>query len=144
MLEVVEIQNSLETFGDTITLDSVDRHKRRFVMTSDAGVDFLLNLSHARLLRQDEGLVLTNGLVVKVVAKSEALLRITSPDTKSLIMLAWQIGNRHLPAQINNDSIYIRSDPIIRDMIIQLGGQIEDIDAPFNPEGGAYEHIHTA
>jgi len=111
-------------------------------MRSDTGVEFLLDLKHARLLRQGEGLKLSNGKVIKVVSKNEPLFKITAQSTNHLTKLAWQLGNRHLAAQINEDSIIIRRDHVIKDMIQKLGGTVSEIQAPFEPEGGAYNHKH--
>jgi urease accessory protein len=58
--------------------------------------------------------------------------------------LAWQIGNRHLAAEITETAIRLRSDHVIRDMLIGLGATVEDIEAPFDPEGGAYGGTHAS
>jgi urease accessory protein len=66
-------------------------------------------------------------------------------DARHLTVLAWQIGNRHLPAQILEDRILIRRDHVIADMLKGLGATVTEITAPFDPEGGAYgdpQHGH--
>ena len=111
-------------------------------MTSDAGLIFLLDLPEARLLVEGDVLTLSDGTNIKVKAKSEPLLKITAKNHQHLVRLAWQIGNRHLPAQIVDDHILIRRDHVIADMLTGLGAVVEEVVAPFNPEGGAY-HAHS-
>ncbi len=56
--------------------------------------------------------------------------------------IAWHLGNRHLPVQVLSDSIRIRFDHVILEMLQGLGGKTELRDAPFHPENGAYAHEH--
>lgn len=122
----------------TITLDETARHRRRWKMVSDNGIEFLLDLAEARLLRHGDGLVLDDGRVIEVCAEPEPLLEVRGDDARHLLSLAWQIGNRHLAAQILEDRILIRRDHVIRAMLEGLGASVTEIDAPFDPEGGAY------
>lgn len=124
--------------ADTITLDETARHRRRMRMTSDSGIEFLLDLAEARLLRHGDGLVLDDGRVIVVRAEPEDLMEVRGRDARHLLALAWQIGNRHLAAQILPDRILVRRDHVIRDMLEGLGATVTDTRAPFDPEGGAY------
>lgn len=124
--------------ADTITLDETARHRRRMKMLSDHGIAFLLDLPQARLLRHGEGLVLEDGRVIEVRAAPEPLYEVRGRNEKHLLQLAWQLGNRHLPAQITAGSIRIRADRVIKTMLSGLGATVTEISAPFDPEGGAY------
>ncbi len=128
---------------DTITLDKTARHRRRIKLTSDNGIEFLLDLPKARLLRHKEGLLLNDGTHIEIVAKAEKLLEIIGKDQKHLLTLVWQIGNRHLAAQIEGNRILIRVDDVIRNMLEQLGAEVREVEEPFNPEGGAYGDAHN-
>lgn len=128
--------------ADTITLDETARHRRRIKLTSDNGIAFMLDLPEARLLRHGEGLVLSDGRVIEVRAAPERLMEVRGHDTRHLLALAWQIGNRHLAAQIEPERILIRHDHVIRDMLEGLGATVIEIDASFDPEGGAYGDKH--
>ncbi|WP_018689535.1 urease accessory protein UreE [Ahrensia kielensis] len=128
--------------ADTITLDETARHRRRVKMTSDNGIEFLLDLPEAKLLHHGEGLVLDDGRVIEVRAEPENLLEVRGRDTRHLLALGWQIGNRHLAAQIESDRIFIRQDHVIKEMLIGLGATVVEIRAPFDPEGGAYGDVH--
>lgn len=129
--------------ADTITLDETDRHRRRMKMTSDGGTAFLLDLPEARLLKHGEGLKLSDGRVIEVQATPEALYEITGRNARHLLALTWQIGNRHLAAEITETNVRIRQDRVIKDMLEGLGATVEEIEAPFNPEGGAYGAAHS-
>ncbi|MBP0614260.1 urease accessory protein UreE [Jiella mangrovi] len=128
--------------ADTITLDETSRHRRRMAMVSDGGIAFLLDLSEATLLRDGDAILLDNGQRILVKAKPEPLYEIRGRDTAHLVALAWQLGNRHLAAQIFEDRLVIRQDPVIRSMVEGLGGDVREIEAAFDPEGGAYHSHH--
>ncbi len=128
--------------ADAITLDETARHRRRIKMVSDGGIEFLLDLPEARLLRHGDGLVLDDGRIVEVRAESEKLFEVRGSNARHLLALAWQIGNRHLAAQIEEDRILIRRDHVIRQMLEGLGADVIEIDSPFGPEGGAYGGAH--
>jgi urease accessory protein len=76
-----------------------------------------------------------------VLAAEEQLHEIRANDAEHLIRLAWHLGNRHLPAQLEQSRILIKRDHVIRDMLVRLGAQVTDISEPFFPEHGAY-HSH--
>ena len=144
MLTATEIIDHCHDPADTITLDETARHRRRIALTSDGGIEFLLNLPKATLLRHRQGLVLSDGQVIEVQAAPEDLYEVSGRDGQHLLSLAWQIGNRHLAAQIEGERLLIRRDPVIREMLVGLGAQVQDISAPFDPEGGAYGDAHSS
>jgi urease accessory protein len=130
---------------DTVVLDFDDRHRRRMAMTGTRGLEFLLDLEHAVALRGGDALVLEDGRLVEVVAAPEPLLEIRGRDPHHLIRVAWHLGNRHLPTQIMAKALRIRRDHVIEAMVTGLGARVVEIEAPFDPEGGAYAdagHAH--
>ncbi|MDQ0315082.1 urease accessory protein UreE [Amorphus orientalis] len=130
--------------ADTVTLDFDGRHRRRIALTGNGGLAFLLDLPQAVALKSGDGLLLDDGRVVAVEAAPEPLTEVTAGDPHHLLRLAWHLGNRHLPAMIEDGRILIRRDHVISDMVRGLGGAVRDIDAPFDPEGGAYGgHSHS-
>jgi urease accessory protein len=126
--------------ADTITLDEAQRHRRRMAMVSDNGIAFLLDLDEARQLREGDGIVLDDGRVLRVVAKPEPLYAVRGQNAEHLIALAWHLGNRHAPAQVLADHLLIRREPVLRDMALGLDASVEEVEAPFDPQGGAYGH----
>jgi urease accessory protein len=132
--------------SDTVVLDFDDRHRRRMAMTGTRGLEFLLDLEAAVALRGGDALVLEDGRLVEVVAAPEPLLEIRGSDPFQLVRLAWHLGNRHLPTQIMGKGLRIRRDHVIEEMVKGLGARVIEIEAPFDPEGGAYAtgHAHQA
>lgn len=125
---------------DVAVLDYDDRHRRRLAMKGERGVEFLLDLPEAIALRNGDGLVLDDGRMVEVRAKSEPLLVVRAKDTTQLARLAWHLGNRHVPAAIETGRILIRPDHVLAEMLLGLGAEVYAIEGPFDPEGGAYAH----
>jgi urease accessory protein len=124
--------------ADTVVLDFDDRHRRRMAMTGTRGLEFLLDLENAVALRGGDALVLEDGRLVEVVAAPEPLIEIRGSDPQHLVRLAWHLGNRHLPTQIMAKGLRIRRDHVIEAMVKGLGARVIEIEAPFDPEGGAY------
>ena len=124
--------------ADTIVLDFDDRHRRRMAMTGTRGLEFLLDLENAVALRGGDALVLDDGRLIEVVAAPEPLLEIRVADPHHLVRVAWHLGNRHLPTQIVGKGLRIRRDHVIEAMVKGLGARVIEIEAPFDPEGGAY------
>jgi urease accessory protein len=133
--------------ADTIVLDFDDRHRRRTAMIGTRGLEFLLDLENAVALRGGDALVLDDGRLIEVVAAPEPLLEIRVADPHHLVRVAWHLGNRHLPTQIVGKGLRIRRDHVIEAMVKGLGARVIEIEAPFDPEGGAYAgggHGHAA
>src|SRR5437667_7487601 len=132
--------------ADTVVLDFDDRHRRRIAMTGTHGLEFLLDLENAVALRGGDALVLEDGRLIEVVAAPEPLLEIRGQDPHHLVRVAWHLGNRHLPTQIMPKGLRIRRDHVIEAMVKGLGARVIEIEAPFDPEGGAYasSHAHAA
>ena len=124
--------------ADTVVLGFDDRHRRRMAMTGTRGLEFLLDLKEAVALRGGDALVLEDGRLVEVVAAPEPLMEIRGTDPQHLVRVAWHLGNRHLPTQIVGKGLRIRRDHVIEEMVRGLGARVVAIEAPFDPEGGAY------
>jgi urease accessory protein len=124
-------------FVDRVILAADDRHRRRLVMTGEAGTRFLLDLPQTAMLRDGDGLVLDDGSIVRVVGKPEPLVEIAAPAADRL-RIAWHIGNRHIEMQVVGDKLRIRRDHVIEAMLAGLGANLTPIEAPFDPEQGAY------
>lgn len=136
--QVLGLYHWKEPAADTVVLDFDDRHRRRLAMTGTRGLAFLLDLDQAVALRGGDALVLDDGRLVEVVAAAEPLLEIRGADPQHLVRIAWHLGNRHLPTQIVAKGLRIRRDHVIAAMVEGLGAKVIEIEAPFDPEGGAY------
>jgi urease accessory protein len=125
---------------DAVALDAHDRHRRRVVLSGERGTKFLLELPQATALRDGDGLVLDDGTIVRVIGRPEPLIEIAAANGHDLARLAWHIGNRHLDVQIVDGRLRIRRDHVIEDMLRGLGARLTPVEAPFDPERGAYDH----
>lgn len=123
-----------------VCLDYDARFMRRKVLPLVAGGTVLVDLPKTTSLNQGGALILEDGREITVSAAEEPLLQVRGP---SLHRLAWHIGNRHTPCQIEEDRLLIQRDHVIRHMLERLGADITEIVAPFTPEGGAYGHGRT-
>ena len=138
-----------ETAVDTVTLAYLDRHRRRIRLVADSGETFLLDLPRAQHLADGDGLELAEGGYIAVRAAPERVLEIAADDAVGLLRIAWHLGNRHLPLQVVGEALRIRDDLVIAEMVAGLGGRLTRLEAPFDPETGAYtasggthEHHH--
>jgi urease accessory protein len=122
---------------DQVLIDYDRRFRRRIVLTTTYGAEILIDLPQAVRLKDGDGLDTGSG-IVRVRAKPEPLMEIHAHDEADLIRIAWHLGNRHLPVQLLGDRIRIRTDHVIGEMVEHLGGHVEPIEAPFDPESGAY------
>lgn len=126
--------------ADICELDYTQRFIRRKRQTTTSGMPFLIDLGQTTSLDHGDRLELDDGRFVEIRAAHETLYKVTGPD---LVRLAWHIGNRHTPCQINADHLQIQADPVIGHMLEHLGATVTEITAAFKPEGGAYGHGRT-
>lgn len=126
---------------DQVLVDFDRRHRRRILLATERGGEVLLDLPQAVRLRHGDGLVVEGG-VVRVVARPEPLAEIHGHDEGEMVRIAWHLGNRHLPVQLVGERIRIRRDHVIEEMVELLGGHVDIIEAPFDPEAGAYAGGH--
>jgi urease accessory protein len=85
-------------------------------------------------------LITTDGQEIVIQAAPEPLLEVTGD---SLHRIAWHIGNRHTPCQIEEVRLLIQRDHVIKDMLEKIGATVAEVVEPFTPEGGAYGHGRT-
>ena len=133
----------VEEVVDNITLDHVARHRRRMAMTGDGGLSFLLDLEKATVLDEGDAIRLEDGRLVAVKAAPERLVEIRTESPLSLMKVAWHLGNRHVPAELTADAIYIAEDHVLVEMARGLGASTFVVERPFRPERGAYDDSHS-
>ncbi|MFK7836148.1 MAG: urease accessory protein UreE [Sulfitobacter sp.] len=126
--------------AEKCALDYAERFLRRKRLETTAGTAFLVDLPQTQSLDDGDALELADGRLIQITAAKEALFKVTGQD---LVRLAWHVGNRHTPCQINMDHLLIQADPVIGHMLEHLGATLEAVTAPFTPEGGAYGHGRT-
>jgi len=127
-----------ETAIDRVRLTFDERNRRRLRYVALGGTEFVLDLPRATVMHDGDGLKLENGQIIAVEAAPETLAEVTAPDLHTLLRLAWHIGNRHLPAELQPSRILIRDDHVIVHMLQGLGATVRRLEATFTPEPGAY------
>jgi len=141
MIRAIKCETGGARFGlidDEVVLDFETRWRRRIAMTGSGGLAFLLDLEKPTRLADGDTLVLEDGRRVRVRAAAEPLAEIRCDDLRHLVRVAWHLGNRHLPTMLDGERLLIRQDHVIEEMARGLGARVSRIEAPFNPEGGAY------
>lgn len=128
---------------DTLTLDHDDRNRRRLALKGDGGLDILLDLDKPTALGDGDAVKLEDGRLVLIKAAPQSLLEIRAENPLRLMRVAWHIGNRHTPAEITADAIYIENDHVLAEMVRGQGCAMNAVTRPFQPERGAYDHDHA-
>ena len=124
---------------DTVVLDYDGRLIRRRRLVTTLGKSFMVDLESLTNLDDHWGFELSDGTTVQVRPAPEDLVEVTG----NLARLAWHIGNRHTPCQIEPDRLLIRRDHVIEGMLTLQGATLRMVSEPFTPEGGAYGHGRT-
>jgi urease accessory protein len=123
---------------DTVILDYAQRSAQKATFTGIKGGTIEIDLHQPARLRTDDLLVLEDGSLVEVVAAPEPLIEARAADLAALARLAWHLGDRHVPVQVLPNRIRARRDDAIESLLASLGTKAAVIEAPFEPEGGAY------
>lgn len=128
----------------TLALTATDRTRSRHrVETPDNRVVYL-RLPRGTVLRDGDLLQTETGdRLVRVTAKPEPVLNVTSQRSLDLLRAAYHLGNRHVPLEITPSYLRLESDPVLKAMLAQMGLEVTEAVLPFQPEMGAYGHHHT-
>ncbi|HEX2510121.1 MAG TPA: urease accessory protein UreE [Microvirga sp.] len=125
---------------DTVTLDHEGRNRRRVALTGDKGLAFLLDLDKATVLNDGDAVKLEDGRLVQVRAAPQRLLELRAENPLRLLKVAYHVGNRHAPAEVTAEAIYIEEDHVLAEMARGQGCTVTAVMRSFQPERGAYEH----
>ena len=124
--------------ADTVILDYAQRSTNNASVTGVKGGAYEIALHEASRLRTDDLLELDDGRLIEVVAAPEALLEARAADLPALARLAWHLGDRHVAVQVLPNRIRVKRDEAVETLLKALGAKLTTIEAPFEPEGGAY------
>lgn len=127
------------TATETISLTYDARLLRRKRLVTDSGTAFHIDLPETVSLNQGDCFQFEDNNLIAVKAAPEPLLEVKG----DLPRLAWHIGNRHTPCQVEADRLLIQTDHVLADMLSHLGAEVKEVTEPFTPEGGAYGHGRT-
>ncbi|MBC6478133.1 MAG: urease accessory protein UreE [Hormoscilla sp. GM7CHS1pb] len=102
-----------------------------------------LRLPRGTVLRDGDLLQTETGdRLVRVTAKPEPVLNVTSQRSLDLLRAAYHLGNRHVPLEVTPTYLRLESDLVLKTMLAQMGLEVTEAVLPFQPETGAYGHHH--
>jgi urease accessory protein len=136
---------------DTLLLDYSQRERPQGSHTALRGAQIEMALTGGARLRTDDRLVLDDDTLIEIVAQPEPLYELRASHSSELARMAWMLGDRHLPVDITERRLRVRRDPVVETMLGSSGVRMTPIEAPFEPEGGAYspgtaaashDHVH--
>jgi urease accessory protein len=124
---------------ETLKLPFDQRQKSRLRATLESGEEVGLILPRGTIMRGGDVVKTQDGRDVQVVAAPEKLLHI---EAASLARVAYHLGNRHVPVQVGDGFLRISEDHVLEEMLHKLGARVSRVEAPFEPEAGAYGGGH--
>lgn len=135
--------------ADTLLLDYDQRRAPGGILTGLKGTQVEIAIAQSESLATDDCLVLNDGRLIEIVARPEPLLEVRAADAAAMARLAWHLGDRHIPAELHERRLRVRHDAAIEKLLASLDAKATPIEAPFEPEGGAYSvgqghHHHGA
>jgi urease accessory protein len=118
------------------------RQKSRLRTQLVSGEEVALMLPRGEILRGGDRLQASDGRVIEVLAAPEQVLHVECATPTELARAAYHLGNRHVPVQVGDGFLRLIADHVLEQMLRGLGARIEHIEAPFEPEAGAYGGGH--
>jgi urease accessory protein len=118
-----------------------ERQKSRLRAKLESGEEVALVLPRGNVLRGGDVVKTTDGRAIEIVAAPEKLLHI---ESSSLAKMAYHLGNRHVAVQVGDGFLRIAEDHVLEEMLRRLGARVSHVEAPFEPEAGAYGDHHHA
>lgn len=141
-MEPIRLTERLDHYhepGVVLTLPFDVRQKSRFRARLDDGRDVAVQLPRGGILRGGDLLTGPDGDIVIVQAAPEAVSTCFHADARMLARAAYHLGNRHVPLQVGDTWVRYRADHVLDGMAVALELRVFREDAPFEPEGGAFD-----
>lgn len=128
---------------DTLLLDYEQRQRPQGSHTALRGVQIEMALAQLVRLQTDDRLILDDDTLIEIVARPEPLYEVRAANPSDLARIAWMLGDRHLPVDISERRLRVKRDPAVSALLSDAAVRIIAIDAPFEPEGGAYAGVQS-
>ena len=128
---------------DRVRMTFAERARARLVVRLDSGVEAALALPRGAALRHGDRLLASDGRIVEVIAAPEPLLHVEAADPAVLARAAYHLGNRHVAVELGTGRLRVAQDAVLERLLRGLGLEPVPVDAPFEPEGGAYGQAHV-
>ncbi len=147
MLEAFEVLNDKSSGVELeLILTFDERKKSRYLATTTCGQELGWFIERGAVLSHGDILKCKNGTLVKILAAEEDVSEVSSDDFHLLMRVAYHLGNRHVPLQVEKSFLRYQQDHVLDEMVRGLGAEISHENQPFNPESGAYaggnQHSH--
>lgn len=130
-----------------LVLTFQQREKSRLKAQLSNGEEVGLFMERGTVLKAGDVLVSEHGEKIQVVAADETVSTVTADNAHRLLRIAYHLGNRHVPLQVEPQWLRYRHDHVLDDMVRLLGGTVTVETAPIQPESGAYggghQHGHS-
>jgi len=143
---MIEIKSKLKTARHAYRLEVKgqlrlpfeSRQKSRLRARLVSGEEVGLMLPRGELLRGGDLVVASDGRVIEVLAEPEKLLHVVCASPAELAKAAYHLGNRHVPVQVGEGFLRLAADHVLEAMLKNMGAEVSAVEAPFEPEAGAY------
>jgi urease accessory protein len=122
--------------AESVELDWDVRQKSRFDATDSAGRALGVFLPRGSVVRGGDVLVAEDGSL-RVTACAE------HGGPADLPRAAYHLGNRHVQLEVRPDHLQLEPDPVLADLLRSMHLIVREIQAPFEPEGGAYAAVQA-
>jgi urease accessory protein len=128
--------------SDRLELTFDSRQKSRLRTRLVSGEEVALMLPRGEILRGGDLVTAADGRVIEIVSCMEKILHIEAGTPQDLAKAAYHLGNRHVPVQVGETFLRIAEDHVLEEMLVKLGAKVSHVEAPFEPEAGAYAGGH--
>jgi urease accessory protein len=118
------------------------RQKSRLRTKLVSGEEVGLMLPRGEILRGGDLVTASDGRVIEVISLEEQILHVEAESPQALAKVAYHLGNRHVPVQVGENFLRIAEDHVLEEMVKKLGAKVSHVEAPFEPEAGAYAGGH--
>ena len=136
-LKIPRTAYKLEVRG-TLKLPFEARQKSRLKTKLVSGEEVGLMLPRGDILRGGDLVAASDGRVIEVVAEPEKLLHVECESPADLAKAAYHLGNRHVPVQVGEGFLRLAAGHQLEETLKKLGAKVLAMEAPFEPEAGAY------
>lgn len=136
---IIDRQKQAENF---LYLDFDTRQRSRFKAETQHQETIGVDLPRTETIKNGSVLADHQGNLIQIMAANQALIEVTADNGFDLMKGAYHLGNRHVPLMITPEALYFEPDHVLEAMLHQLGLHTQAVQAPFEPETGAYKGEH--
>ena len=142
---IIDRQKQAENF---LYLDFDTRQRSRFKAETQHQESIGVDLPRTETIKNGSVLADHQGNLIQIMAAKQGLIEVTADNNFDLMKGAYHLGNRHVPLMLTPTALYFEPDHVLEAMLHQLGLHTQAVQAPFEPETGAYKgnqggHSHS-